>query len=221
MKVVSTKGKWLEKRTPAQKILSAIGLVLCFVFGFMLICNLTIIIKGTIAPEKPPSVLGITPMVVKSGSMSGTAEDHIEVGDLILVGKADPKALEVGDVISFMEGSVVVTHRIVEIQTGEDGQRRFVTQGDANDTPDQLPVPEERLVGIYRSRIPKVGDFAMFLQTPIGMLIFIGTPMLAFIIYDILRRQRSAVRENRRTAELEAELDRLRKQAQAPEDPET
>ncbi|MGM9640090.1 MAG: signal peptidase I [Faecousia sp.] len=214
MKAVSRKGKWLEKNSPAHKILSAVGLVLCIVFGFMLICNLTIIIKGTISPEKPPSVLGITPMVVKSGSMSGTAEGHIEVGDLILVGKADPDKLQAGDVIAFMEGSMVVTHRIVEIQTDESGQRKFITKGDANNAPDQTPVTPERLVGIYQSRIPKVGDFALFLQTPIGMLLFIGTPLLAFIIYDILRRQRSTARESRRTAELEAELARLRKQGE-------
>ena len=69
---------------------------------------------------------------------------------------------------------------------------------------------EEQLVGIYRWRIPKVGDFALFLQTPLGMLLFVGVPVLAFLIYDIIRRQRYANRENRRTAELEAELERLR-----------
>lgn len=214
------KNKHLQKNSPFHTALSVVGLVLCVVFGFMLICNLTIIIKGTISPEKPPSVLGITPMVVKSGSMSGTAEGHIEVGDLIFVGKADPEELHVGDVIAFMEGSMVVTHRIAEIQTDEDGQRKFITKGDANNAPDQNPVTEERLVGIYQSRIPKVGDFALFLQTPIGMLIFIGVPLLAFIIYDIIRRQRSAARENSRTAELEAELARLRKQGEALQKPE-
>lgn len=220
MNIVSTKGRRQDRSKPAHRALSVIGLVLCIVFGFLLICNLTIIIKGTISPEKPPSVLGITPMVVKSGSMSGTAEGHIEVGDLIFVGKADPDELQVGDVIAFMDGSVVVTHRIAEIQTDEDGQRKFITKGDANNAPDQKPVTEERLVGIYQSRIPKVGDFALFLQTPIGMLIFIGVPLLAFIIYDIIRRQRSAARENSRTAELEAELARLRERREGPRTPE-
>ena len=35
----------------------------------------------------PPSVLGVTPLVVMSGSMSDEAEDHIEVGDLIFIDK--------------------------------------------------------------------------------------------------------------------------------------
>ena len=62
-------------------------------------------------------------------------------------------------------------------------------------------------------RFPKVGDFALFLQTPMGMVLFIGLPLLAFIIYDIIRRQQYARKESKKTAELEAELERLRKLA--------
>ena len=188
----------------SNRVLTAVGVALCVIFGFLLVCNLTIIIKGALFPEKPPSVLGLTPMVVLSGSMSGEAEDHIEVGDLVFVGR------EVGDVIAYMNGGTTVTHRITAIDTNADGDLLFTTKGDANNAEDTTPVTEEQLVGIYRWRIPKVGDFALFLQTPLGMLLFVGVPVLAFLIYDIIRRQRYANRENRRTAELEAELERLR-----------
>lgn len=194
----------------SNRVLTAVGVALCVIFGFLLVCNLTIIIKGALFPEKPPSVLGLTPMVVLSGSMSGEAEDHIEVGDLVFVGRADPEELEVGDVIAYMNGGATVTHRITAIDTNTDGDLLFTTKGDANNAEDTTPVTEEQLVGIYRWRIPKVGDFALFLQTALGMLLFVGVPVLAFLIYDIIRRQRYANRENRRTAELEAELERLR-----------
>jgi len=194
----------------SNRVLTAVGVALCVIFGFLLVCNLTIIIKGALFPEKPPSVLGLTPMVVLSGSMSGEAEDHIEVGDLVFVGRAAPEELEVGDVIAYMNGGATVTHRITAIDTNTDGDLLFTTKGDANNAEDPTPVTEEQLVGIYRWRIPKVGDFALFLQTPLGMLLFVGVPVLAFLIYDIIRRQRYANRENRRTAELEAELERLR-----------
>lgn len=194
----------------SNRVLTAVGVALCVIFGFLLVCNLTIIIKGALFPEKPPSVLGLTTMVVLSGSMSGEAEDHIEVGDLVFVGRAAPEELEVGDVIAYMNGGATVTHRITAIDTNTDGDLLFTTKGDANNAEDTTPVTEEQLVGIYRWRIPKVGDFALFLQTPLGMLLFVGVPVLAFLIYDIIRRQRYANRENRRTAELEAELERLR-----------
>lgn len=202
--------KYEKKKSPLSLALSVTGLVLCIAFGFLLICNLTIIIKGTLFPERPPSVFGTTPMVVLSGSMSGTQEDHIEVGDLIFVGKAKAEELEVGDVIAYMQGTMVVTHRITEVQTAEDGSIQWITKGDANNAPDSKPVPESQLVGIYKMRIPKVGDFALFLQKPLGMVLFIGIPVMAFIVYDIIRRQRSTAKENRKTAELQAEIDRLR-----------
>ena len=100
-----------------HSIITAFGIVLCVIFGFMLICNLTIIIKGTIHPEIPPSVLGNTPLVVKSGSMSGTASDHIEVGDLIFVSPVMPEELKAGDIIAFKEKNSfsVTTHRNIEV----------------------------------------------------------------------------------------------------------
>lgn len=199
-----------QKKNTLQRTVSIIGLFLCVVFGIMLLCNLVIILKGTINPDRPPSVLGITPLVVQSGSMSGDAPDHIEVGDLIFTGKADIQKLKEGDIISFMEDSIVVTHRIIGIETAEDGGRSFTTKGDANNTEDSEPVTAENLVGIYKGRIPKLGDFAMFLQKPLGMMLFIGVPLLAFIIYDIIRRTRAAGRENKKTAVMEAELERLR-----------
>lgn len=189
---------------------TVIGTILCVVLGLLLICNLTIIIKGTLNPEKPPSVLGVTPMVVLSGSMSGDAADHIEVGDLIFVRNEKPENLQVGDVIAYMSGGTAVTHRITEISTDEDGSLLFTTKGDANEAEDTEAVTEEQLVGVYQGRIPKVGDFALFLQKPLGMLLFIGVPLLAFIIYDILRRQRYASREKAKAQEMEAELARLR-----------
>ncbi len=201
-----------DKTCVTNIVLSAVGIVLCVVFGFMLVCNLVIIIKGTINPQKPPSVFGITPLVVLSGSMSGDAPDHIEAGDLVFIGKEDPDKLKIGDIIAFMEtgSSVVVTHRIIETHVTADGKREFITKGDANNTADAIPVNEENIVGKYRFRISKIGDFAMFLQQPLGMVLFIGIPLLAFIIYDIIRRQKIAGMKNQKTAELESELERLR-----------
>lgn len=198
------------KKANSQKVLTIVGIVLCVIFGFMLICNITIVVKGSLFPERPPQVLGVTPLVVLSGSMSGDAPDHIEAGDLIFVVPVEAKDLKVGDVITYMEGSTVVTHRIIEITTGEDGKLLFGTKGDANNTADKEPVHEDKLVGIYKSRIPMVGDLAIFMQTPLGMIVFIGVPLVAFLGYDMVRRQKHAAKDRNKTAELEAELARLR-----------
>ena len=193
-----------------HKALQTVMVFFCVVLSFLLLCNVTIIIKGTLHAEKPPSVFGLTPMVVLSGSMSGTQEGHIEVGDLIFAKTVEPDELEEGDVITYMSGGSTVTHRILSIETDETGAHIFTTKGDDNDTPDTEPVTEAQLVGAYVGRIPQLGNFALFLQKPVGMLLFIGLPLVAFLIYDIIRRQRLAVKEKEKTQELEAELERLR-----------
>lgn len=163
----------MTEKKKSGAALQILGAVLCVVFGFFLVCNIVIIVKGTLHPETPPTVLGVAPMVVLSGSMSGTAEDHIEVGDLIFTKQADIDELKVGDVVAFMDGSIVVTHRIVSISAD---RTEFVTKGDANNTEDE-PISADQIIGQYSGRIPKVGDFALFLQKPLGMVIFIGVPV--------------------------------------------
>ena len=199
-----------RKSNTSQKVLTVVGAVLCVIFGFMLICNIVIVIKGNVSPDRPPSVLGVTPMVVLSGSMSGDAPDHIEEGDLIFAKPVQPEDLKIGDIITYMEGKTVVTHRIIGINVGEDGKLLFDTKGDANNTADTDPVHQDNLVGIYTGRIPVVGDLAIFMQTPLGMIIFIGVPLVAFVGYDMIRRQKHAAKDQAKTAELEAELERLR-----------
>lgn len=206
-----------KEREKSNKAITVIGFVLCILLSLLLICNLTIIIKGTLYPDKPPSVLGITPMVVLSGSMSGDAEDHIEVGDLIFIKNVDASSLEVGDVITYMNNGSTVTHRINSIDVDEQGNLLFITKGDANNAEDTQPVTEQQLVGIYQGRIPKLGNFILFLQQPLGMLIFIGLPLLTFIIYDIIRRQRYVNREKAKTLALEKEVKRLRTLAKEQE----
>lgn len=209
-----------KKSSALHKVLSITGLVLCVVFAFLLICNITIIVKGTLNPETPPTVFGVAPMVVLTGSMSGDAPDHIEPGDLIFVKGTDVDSLAVGDVITYMpqKGTTAVTHRIIEIGSDENG-RYFTTKGDANNTEDKDPVYDSQVVGIYWFRIGKVGEFALFLQEPLGMALFIGLPVLGFIVYDVIRRQKATNKEQKRNSELEAELERLRALAAEKEQP--
>lgn len=82
----------------------AFVILICIILCFALACNLTFIVKGALSPERPPSVSGMTPMVVLSGSMSGQAEDSLEVGDLALIRRVEPDTLKVGDVVAYMSG---------------------------------------------------------------------------------------------------------------------
>ncbi|MGM9947329.1 signal peptidase I [Floccifex sp.] len=195
-----------------QKFLSILGIILCLIFGFLLICNLTIIIKGAMHPESPPSVFGITPMVVKSGSMSGNQEGHIEAGDLIFIDKIEIEKLKKGDVIAFMDGASVVTHRIVDIEENENKELVFTTKGDANNAEDEKKVGEKQIVGVFSKRIAKIGDFVLFAQTPTGMFLFMGLPLLVFVSYDVMRRKKQTIEEAKKNEELQKEIEKLKKE---------
>jgi len=175
---------WLFKGSKSKIILNIVGILLCIIFIPMLLFNTILIIKGVARPDEVPSIFKISPMIVQSGSM----EDEILKGDLIFVKKIDIELIEVNDIIAYRESTYVVTHRIIDIKN-EDGNISFKTKGDANTTADRDLVASENVVGIYVGRIAKMGDLAMFLQSPLGMIVFIGIPILIYIIFDLLRRQ--------------------------------
>lgn len=186
---------------------AVVGAFLCVLFIPIILVNLILIANTYINPDEMPGVFGIKPAVVLSGSM----EPSIRTGDLIFIHEADIGELKEGDVICYLSSGTAVTHRIVSVTDGEDGSPRFVTQGDANNTEDRLPVTADQVEGIWKGgRIGGIGNVIMFMQTTTGMILFIVCPLLFFILWDLWRRQRLDKREAERTAELEAELAALK-----------
>ncbi len=192
-----------------RRITTAIGIILCVVLIPILIVNITIIVKSYVYPDKVPSFLGYKPFIVLSDSMN----PGINSGDLVLVKETSPSSLKTGDIIAYREGDSVVTHRIVGI-TEADGTLQFTTKGDANNVDDANTVNSENIEGSYLLDIPKLGNAALYLQTPVGMLICIGIPVLLLVAYDIIRRRRYDLEKQKATKELEKELERMREQVQ-------
>ena len=187
-----------------------LGIILCLILIPVLIVNITLIVKSFLYPEDVPSFMGYKPFIVLTGSM----EPVFYSGDLVMVKEVEADSLQVGDVIAFREGTAVITHRIVQVE-GADQELRFITKGDNNNVNDRRPVTVEQLEGVYLYRISKLGNFAMFMQTPVGMALFIAFPLLSFILYDILRRTVFERKKAQRTKELEAELESMRQQLEA------
>ena len=207
-----------ENKTPEKKtnstantVLTVVGIVLCVILVPILIVNCTLIIKSYTNKDEVPSFFSISPMIVLTDSMY----PDIKSGDLIIVSKTDAESLKVGDVISFFDpegnGQSVVTHRIVEINT-ENGLS-FKTKGDNNNTEDKLPVPASNLVGIYKFRLPGLGNVAMFMQTTTGLIVCIAIPVILLVGYDLIRRRKYDKEKQKDTSALLEELELLRKQA--------
>ncbi|WP_343210712.1 signal peptidase I [Anaerolentibacter hominis] len=185
-----------------------ISILLCVILIPVIIVNLTLIIKTYTRPDEIPDFLGIKPVICLSGSMEPT----FNTGDLILIKSVDTDSLKAGDVICYQVSGQAVTHRIKEI-VQEEGQTRYVTQGDNNNTTDSTTVAPEDVEGTYMGvHLAGLGNFAMFMQSTTGMIVFIVLPLLLFVLWDVLRHRLNGKKELKRTEELEAELAALKAQ---------
>ena len=131
------------------------------------------------------SILGYTPLVVKSDSMAPT----FSAGDLIFIKKCDTATLKEGDIICFhtiIDNEYALnTHRIQKIETVGDA-RSYTTLGDNNNgITDTHIISDGDIVGKYVGDVPKAGKVMDFLSSSIGFLVVIVLPMLLFFIYQV------------------------------------
>lgn len=196
-----------NKKKRKIKPSSVVGTVMCVLFIPIIILNFILIINTYTSPDEMPGVFGIKPAMVLSGSM----EPAIQVGDLIFIHETDTSQLKEGDVICYLTSGKAITHRIVGVTSGEDGQIRYVTRGDANNTEDRLAVSADQIEGIWKGgRIAGLGNLILYMQSSTGMLLCIICPLLLFVLWDIWRRRRLDKAEEAKTAAMEAELNRYK-----------
>lgn len=208
--------KMEDKSSTSHKILTVVGVVICIILIPILIINVTLIVKSYTNNDEVPKIGGYCPLIVLTGSM----EPVISSGDLIICKQIDSDKVKVGDIIAFFDpdstGTAVLTHRVTEI-IEENGALSFRTKGDANNTEDRQPVPADDLVGIYKTRIPKAGNAAMFMQTTAGLVVCVIVPLVLLVAYDVIRRRRFEAQNQQDTAALLAELQELKAQKAAEE----
>ena len=185
-----------------KKILtSIIMIILCSI----LFVSGVILINSYIKPNEVPSFFGWKPFIVLSGSM----ETQIMTGDVVVVKEIDAKKLKENDIIAFKEdNNIVITHRIIEIIKDENGDTKYKTKGDNNNEEDDGVVSPEQIEGIYKFRIGKIGDLALFVQTPVGMVICISIPLILLL----LLQWKESLKEGKVKKDTQKEIEELRKQ---------
>ncbi len=142
-------------------------------------------------------LVGLTPYTVLSGSMEPT----YHVGSIVYVKKAEPLELKAGDAITYkISGGTVVTHRIVEVVNGEDGQApSFKTKGDAADMIDGTPVKADNIIGKVMFSVPYLGYLSDFIHKPHGLFVTVAVCVLALVLcllQDLLTPPKAASPEN-------------------------
>ena len=113
----------------------------------------------------------------------------LERGTLVFLVRTDAEDIDVGDIITvdLPAPRGLVNHRVVGID-GEDEQRSFVTQGDANPQPDPFPVAGTGEGWRYRFGVPIVG---YVLGSRAAQVLLIVVPALLIGAWALLDRQPS------------------------------
>ncbi|MBQ8472020.1 MAG: signal peptidase I [Bacilli bacterium] len=91
---------------------------------------------------------------------SGSMQPNINKGDLVIIEKIkdenEYKNLQIGQVIAYNYGDIIVVHRLVNIVNDKD-EYYFYTKGDANNTIDNYPITEDMIIGTVNLKIPFIG----------------------------------------------------------------
>lgn len=143
------------------------------------------------------------PRVVLSDSMSvkrktndylekNNLDDQFDTFDLVFIRELpDEFELEMYDIVVYEREGEMIIHRIVGIEepnSKHPDHRLFELRGDAVHYSDDLPVEYSQMKAIYEGeRIPFVGSFIYFMQSPPGYLcIFLA--IFGFVFAPILEK---------------------------------
>lgn len=155
-----------------------------------------------------PMPLGVGATVVLSGSMEPT----LSTGDLLIIAKQD--SYQVDDVVVFQANRMAVVHRIVELYEksvqGEDGeeiQQMAITQGDANNTPDD-PIQVSQIKGTVVFRLPIVGYLINMIKTPIGTILILA--LAIFLLERSFHKERE--KDQDKLEAIRREIEKLKQQ---------
>lgn len=179
------------------------------------------IISVTTFDRADRSVFGYSAFIVLSDSMKAT---DFDAGDLVIIKQTDPSTLKEGDIISFQSPDEsnygeIVTHKIREVTTDDEGNPGFITYGTTTDSNDQGIVTYNLVIGKYQGHIPKVGTFFNFLKSVPGYFICIFTPFFILILVQarnsikLFRKYKKEQMEEIQAEKKSLEEERVKSQA--------
>ena len=174
----------------------------------IIVCNLTIIIKGIFLPDEPPSMFGVAMLVDMSDCM-----EEIDEGDLIFIVHEDVENLYEGDIIAFIEGRQPGLARIIREANNSEWDKEidgigYIIKADNYSKEFSTILNEKNLLGLYRYKIPRIGYFVLWGQTLLGIFILVVIPLTGNIIYEIyLNKKHKKLHEEKEDADADRELN--------------
>lgn len=164
----------MEKKAKIKQIAASVFLTLAVILCISVVAQ--IMSRGYV------TIFGHSLFRVATGSMEPT----IETGALLISKETDINTIKEGDIICFRSKEAgmlgqVITHRVMSVQTDENGQLIFETRGDANTVSDIYYVTKENFIGIVTSYTKEGSTIAGIygaVTSKQGFLAFIVLPVL-------------------------------------------
>ncbi len=165
--------------------------------GWFLLVAITVLsvysVYNTVRGTKGLNMLGGTSVaVVLSGSMG----EYPATGDLVVIKRQDN--YYVGDIITFQQGGVTITHRIISMEGAI-----IITQGDANNTAD-APITKDAIYGKVVNVVPSLGYVVSMAQQPNFIALVISFALFVSVLmylYDQYKKYKTG----NQTAEAETQ----------------
>lgn len=170
--------------------------------SLLIALSLLVLLNVVMTPSgQVPQVMGFSVLRVLTGSMEPEIPEH----SMLLVRRVDPETLAAEDVITFFSpdpalNGVPVTHRILRLESSE-GERHFVTKGDANVLEDPHPVAPSQVVGKVIFVSPLLGRLVTEISTPLVFGLLIVLPLAIMLVCSVVNALRSAARLARQEEE--------------------
>lgn len=190
--------KWIE---------CVFSFLLCLVLGAVFFVSVYMNVTEDRPANGIPSIKVVKSesMATKNSKNTYLKENHLnnqlQMFDLVFC-RHLPKEedLKLYDIVVYKQDDRYVIHRIVGIEEPNNthpNERHFLLQGDAVDRADTFPVLYSQMRGIYQGeRIPFVGSFVLFMQSPAGwlciLLVLFGTIAIPIVEkkVDLAKKER-------------------------------
>lgn len=130
-------------------------------------------------------ILGYRVFTIATGSM----EPVYNINDVILVKDTDPSTLKKGDDIAYLGNrdavkGLIVTHRIIRIETFSDGKVHYTLKG-VNNKYEDPSITEDQILGKVVGKLPVVNFINHVVKNIYGFFFLVFCPLVLVIFLEI------------------------------------
>ena len=186
-----------KRQLRKKKIKKITRIVACMILIPILVYNISLIMQSIINPNKTPSFFGIKTYVIISGSM----KPDYNIGDVVVAKNTNANSLKEGDVISFRQGQIIVTHRIIKVENSN--KLVFKTKGDNNNSEDSGEVTANLIEGKVLFKVPWIGNIALFFRGKIAIIVL----LITYYIIATRANNKDKRKSRRRRKRIEYEME--------------